>query len=320
MSATERAHAKVGGMKILLTGASGLLGRALMPHLALLAGTPDNLIGTAHSRLRPPLQRLDLTDDTDVRAAFAAWRPALVIHAAAERRPDQVDRAPQAAQRLNVSATALLAELAAASGARFIYISTDYVFDGRTPPYAEDARPNPLNDYGRMKLAGEEAVRHAYAAGDPAAYAIIRIPILYGRVETLAESPVTELAAKLRTDTPLLVEDWAARYPAHVDDVARALALIAKQMDGPSAASTGGIYHFAGHEAMTKYGMACVMARILGLDPSQVKPDPNPPSGAPRPKDCRLLPTRLEALGFAPKIAFSTGVREALTSFFPDLD
>ena len=64
MSATERAHAKVGGMKILLTGASGLLGRALMPHLALLAGTPDNLIGTAHSRLRPPLQRLDLTDDT----------------------------------------------------------------------------------------------------------------------------------------------------------------------------------------------------------------------------------------------------------------
>ena len=77
-------------MKILVTGASGLLGRSLMAELAPLAGSADALIGTAHSRLKAPLRRLDLTDETAVRAEFAEWSPELVVHSAAERRP--VDR------------------------------------------------------------------------------------------------------------------------------------------------------------------------------------------------------------------------------------
>ena len=121
-------------MKILVTGASGLLGRSLMAELAPLAGSADALIGTAHSRLKAPLRRLDLTDETAVRAAFAEWSPELVVHSAAERRPDVVDGDPASAERLNVDATRLLAELAAAHGARFIYLSTDYVFDGTKPP------------------------------------------------------------------------------------------------------------------------------------------------------------------------------------------
>lgn len=299
-------------MKILLTGASGLLGRSLMNSLAPLAGLSSNLIGTAHSRLSPGLCQIDLTDETAVRQAFAQWKPDLVMHAAAERRPDRVDRDPDAAQKLNVGTTALLAELSAAQGAHFIYISTDYVFDGRSPPYSVDAQPNPLNAYGHMKLAGEDAVRQAYASTNDTHSAIVRIPILYGRVETLSESPVTEIAEKLLSNKTIEAEDWATRYPAHADDVARAIALIAAQLVCPDDLSAGGIYHFAGHQAMTKYGMACVIAQALNLDPALIQPDPNPPPGAPRPKDCRLDPSRLEALGFTPRIAFSEGVRESL--------
>ena len=295
-------------MNILLTGASGLLGRCLMRHLAPLAGSPAALIGTAHTRSTPPLQRLDLTDAAAVRAAFARWAPDLVVHAAAERRPDVVDGDPVSAQRLNVDASALLASLAADNGARFIYVSTDYVFDGSTPPYAIDAPTRPLNAYGAMKLAGEDAVRAAYAGRD-AACAIVRIPILYGAVETLAESPVTELAAKLLAGGPCRVEDWAMRYPAHADDVARAIAMIAAQ---PAAA---GVYHFAGGEQLTKYAMARVIAEVLGVDPALVVADPHPPAGAPRPKDCRLDGTRLAALGFSPRIGFAAGVRAALAPF-----
>ena len=302
-------------MKILLTGASGLLGRSLMPCLTPLAGAPANLIGTAHTRLKAPLQRLDLTDAAAVRQAFAAWRPDLVVHAAAERRPDQVDHHPDAALRLNVGATELLAKLAAAQSARFIYISTDYVFDGRTPPYPEDAQPNPLNAYGRMKLAGEDAVWTAYSGQSGSAYAIIRIPILYGRVESLTESPVTELAATLLQGAPFKAEDWATRYPAHADDVARAVTLVAAQLTTNDGASAGGIYHFAGHEALTKCGMARTIALVLGRDPAVVLSDPNPPPGAPRPKDCHLQAPRLAALGFTPRIAFADGVREALAPF-----
>lgn len=301
-------------MKILVTGASGLLGRSLMTELAPLAGSVDALIGTARSRITPPLRKLDLTDEAAVRQAFARWSPDLVVHSAAERRPDVVDGDPAGAERLNVDATRLLAELTAAQGARFIYLSTDYVFDGRQPPYSIDAKPAPLNAYGRMKLAGEHVVRSAYAGRGDKNFALLRIPILYGRVETLAESPVTELAAKVFEGKSFKAEDWAARYPAHVDDVARALALIAEHlMRGTPGA--GGIYHFASGEKFTKYGMALVIAEVLGADASLITPDPNPPAGAPRPKDCRLDASRLAALGFVPRIRLVDGVREALEPF-----
>ena len=302
-------------MKILLTGASGLLGRSLMVHLAPLTDTPDGLIGTAYSRIRLPLQPLDLTNEPAVRQAFAEWAPDLVVHSAAERRPDIVDGDPATAERLNVDATATLAELAVANAARFIYISTDYVFDGSTPPYTIDARPAPLNAYGRMKLAGEEAVRAAYAAVRNQSFAIVRIPILYGRVENLAESPVTELAAKLLQGNAFKAEDWAMRYPAHVDDVARAITTVANGLMSSDPQGLGGIFHVAGREQLTKYGMARVMANELGLNPELVQSDPNPPAGAPRPKDCRLDPSRLVSLGFSPRIRFVDGVREALAPF-----
>ncbi len=300
-------------MKILVTGASGLLGRSLMTELAPLAGA-DVLIGTAHSRLKPPLRKLDLTDEAAVRAAFAEWSPELVVHSAAERRPDVVDGDPASAERLNVDATRLLAELAAAKGARFIYLSTDYVFDGTKPPYSIDADTAPLNAYGRMKLAGEDVVRAAYAGRGDKNFALLRIPILYGRVETLAESPITEIAAKVFEGKPFKAEDWAARYPAHVDDVARALALIAENLM-KSEAGVGGVYHFSSGETFTKYGMALVIAQVLGADASLITPDPNPPAGAPRPKDCRLDASRLAALGFVPRIRLVDGLREALGPF-----
>jgi len=302
-------------MKILVTGASGLLGRSLMARLAPLADSPDRLIGTARSRITPPLKKLDLTDEAAVRLAFAEWSPDLVVHSAAERKPDIVDNDPVAAERLNVGATALLAELAAASAARFVYISTDYVFDGNAPPYATDANPAPLNAYGRMKLAGEDAVRAAYSAIGDSAYATLRIPILYGRVESLAESPVTELAARLLDGREFSVEDWAMRYPAHADDVARAVALIAGQLAQASSRGVGGTYHFASGEQFTKYGMALVIAKELALAAHLIHPDPNPPSGAPRPRDCRLDASRLNSLGFVPGIRFADGVREALAPF-----
>lgn len=301
-------------MKILLTGASGLLGRSLMVHLASLVDTPDKLIGTARSRIKPPLHPLDLTDEGALRLAFTDWAPDLVVHSAAERRPDVVDGDPATAERLNVGATAQLAGLAAASGARFIYISTDYVFDGSAPPYAIDALPAPLNAYGRMKLAGEEVVRSAYAASGQSRFAIVRIPILYGRVENLAESAATELAVKLQQGKAFKAEDWARRYPAHADDVARAIAIVARCIMAGKPVD-GGIYHYAGHEQLTKYGMAMIMAKELGLADELILPDPNPPAGAPRPKDCRLDASRLAALGFTPRIDFAEGIRDALATF-----
>lgn len=297
-------------MKIIVTGASGLLGRALMTRLSSDAGGlgEASVIGLSFTRTRAPFRRLDLRDAEAVRVFLDAERPDWIVHAAAERRPDAVDKAPEDARRLNVGATDTLATWAAAEGARILYVSTDYVFDGKNPPYDTEAQTCPLNEYGRMKLAGEESVRGS--GGD---WTILRIPILYGRAESLAESPITEIAAKLSAQGGGTFEDWAMRYPAHTDDVAAAMATLLAAPDSMGR----GLFHFAGHEGLTKYRMARIIAPIVGVQPEAAAADSNPPAGAPRPKDCRLDGSRLEALGFSPAIRFEEGIRKVLAPFFP---
>ncbi|OHE60234.1 MAG: hypothetical protein A2Z99_04945 [Treponema sp. GWB1_62_6] len=299
-------------MKVVVTGATGLLGRSLMRTLDGAVGF--EVVGSGFSRARGGIIRLDLEDEDSVARFLDQEKPDAIVHAAAERRPDAVEKSPESAERLNVGASERIARLAARRNCRVLYISTDYVFDGTNPPYGPDSPVNPLNAYGRMKLAGERAV---VSSGAP--WAILRIPILYGAVERLDESPVTEIAAKLVADAvrgeKTRVEDWAMRYPAHADDVARAILALLETGRGGRAEGTG-IFHFAAAEAMTKYGMALVIAQVLGIVGNQVVPDPAPPPGAPRPKDCGLDGSRLAGLGYSPRIAFSEGVRAAISPFF----
>lgn len=87
----------------------------------------------------------------------------MVVNCVAERRPDRVEQDEPHARRLNVDLVARLAEEAAHMGFRLVHISTDYVFDGSSPPYGPDAAPRPLNAYGRHKLEAEEAIRQVRA-------------------------------------------------------------------------------------------------------------------------------------------------------------
>ena len=93
--------------------------------------------------------------------------------------------------------------------------------------------------------------------------------------------------------------------------MARAVAAVARSL----AAGEGGVFQFAGAEALTKYGMARILAEAIGADPALVSPDPAPPAGAPRPRDCRLDGSRLRALGFEPEIGFRSGAAAALRPF-----
>lgn len=327
-------------MKTLLTGASGLLGRALTKQLSRRSDV--ELTATAFSRARPPMVVADITKPEEVEALFARARPDIVIHAAAERRPDVVDASPAQARTLNVAATETIARACAKYNAFLIYISTDYVYDGTNPPYFPDSPLNPLNEYGTLKLEGEHAVRAALggascaagasastgavaagAAGGAAPAAIIRIPLLYGPVERLEECSVTELALKLKTGAPCSVEHWATRYPLHVDDVADAIIRIADaRIAAPerlaAARANGGlpIFLLSGPQGLTKYEMLAKMAAALGIDASFVRPDPNPPAGAPRPKDCRMDTSLIESLGYRPRVDFVDGIRGALLPFF----
>jgi dTDP-4-dehydrorhamnose reductase len=290
---------------ILITGASGLLGRAV--YGACGGVSAWQVSGTAFRRTREGLDHLDLCDAKDVKEFLDARQPNVILHCAAERRPDRSESAPEETRRLNVDATARLARWAAANRAWLVFLSTDYVFDGVTPPYATDARTNPLNQYGRSKRDGELAV---WAETSDAA--VLRVPILYGGVETLDESVVTCLARQIREarETPLTLEDWATRYPTHAEDVAAVLRqMIERRLTQPEFRGT---FHWSGNEPFTKFGMGRVIARILGANPDLLVPDPRPPTGAPRPRDCHLDCTDLERLGIGHRTPFAPAMARIL--------
>jgi S-adenosylmethionine synthetase len=290
---------------ILITGASGLLGRAVRNACQQVPAWQAS--GLAFSRARNGLDRLDLCDAKAVKEYLDAAQPRIVIHCAAERRPDQSETAPEATMRLNVEATARLAKWSATNGAWLVLISTDYVFDGVTPPYGTAAPTNPLNLYGRSKRDGELAV---WAETSDAC--VLRVPVLYGDVETLGESVVTDLARQIQEAKgyPLTLDDWATRYPTCVDDLAVTLRqMVERRLTQPDFCGT---FHWSGAEPFSKFGMGCVIARILGINPDTLTPDPHPPSGAPRPKDCHLDCSDLERLGIGQRTPFVPAITKIL--------
>src|SRR5258707_9472246 len=131
---------------VLITGASGMLGRDLMRRFADVGA-----VGTALSRTGAGLTRLDLTDHAATAALVRELRPKVIVHAAAERRPDVSEKDHAATRALNVDATANLGKAARHAGAYVLGISTDYVFDGSKAPYREEDAPHPLNYYGQTK-------------------------------------------------------------------------------------------------------------------------------------------------------------------------
>ncbi|KAG9490806.1 methionine adenosyltransferase 2 subunit beta isoform X1 [Eleutherodactylus coqui] len=293
--------------RALITGATGLLGRAVYKEFK------DNswhVLGCGYSRARPRFESLNLLDASAVKELVQDFKPHVIIHCAAERRPDIVENQPDSAAMLNVGASENLAKVAAATGAFLIYISSDYVFDGANPPYREDSVPNPLNLYGKTKLEGERVVLQN---NDGAA--VLRVPVLYGEVEKIEESAVTIMFDKVQfSNKSANMDHWQQRFPTYVKDVASVcLQLTEKKLQDPSLK---GIFHWSGNEQMTKYEIACAMADAFNLPCSHLRPVADEPAGlTPRPWNPQLDCSKLESLGIGQRTPFRAGIRESLWPF-----
>ena len=153
-------------MKVLVTGANGQLGQDVIMQLE---GHKIDHLGTDRDTL-------DITSETSVRNCMNAYNPDVVIHCAAYTAVDLAESHKDQCYQINVLGTRYLAESAADCGAKFVYISTDYVFDGKgTDAFTVNDQPNPVNYYGETKYQGELEVQHALNE-----FFILRISWVFG--------------------------------------------------------------------------------------------------------------------------------------------
>jgi len=268
---------------LLITGITGFLGS----HLARVARDAGwHPVGIMRSTASPfETVCADLAEDGAARDAIEQLAPDAVIHCAANARTNECERSPELAERDNVRATRLVAE--ACEGIPLVVCSTDLVFDGDRigGMYAEGDEPNPINVYGRSKLAMERMLREI------GSHAVIaRLPLLFG--------PPAEQGGKgsflggwvehLRRGEELVLftDEW--RTPLSAREASRGL-LAALELGTP-----GDCYHLPGPERIDRYGLGqkfmALAADRLGLDASLIKPGvrADVPMAAPRAADVSL--------------------------------
>ncbi len=254
------------GMKrILVTGANGLLGQRLA---CLLGPEPKyELLLTSHHpsfvlnhELLLDYTQLDITSKGDVKSLVTSFRPDVIINAAAMTNVDACESQRELAWKINVHGVENLVDVSRSLQAKLLHISTDYVFDGKRGPYAEDDRPNPINYYGKTKLASENVVR----TGDTR-YAIVRTIVLYGNGKSVKQNFALWVIENLKNNHPIKAATDQIGSPTYVHDLAFGLLRIVEQ-DGE------GIYHLSGSESLSRYDFAVRIADVFGFDTALIEP------------------------------------------------
>lgn len=237
--------------RLLITGATGLLGGDLA---AFFAGSYDVI--AAGSR------ECDIRDHDRTMSFIESNKPDIVLHAAAWADVDACERDETLAMAINAGGAGNVAKACRENGVRMVQYSTDYVFDGtKELPYVEDDDVNPINVYGRSKYAGEQAVREALPDA-----AILRVAWLYGSGK---RSFVQSLIGRGRE---YLAQKEAGKNPSSLKMVSDQIGTptwtreVARQTEVVLRKKLSGIVHCTAEGACSRYDMAAMVLRLMGLD------------------------------------------------------
>jgi dTDP-4-dehydrorhamnose reductase len=245
----------------MVTGVNGLLGQHLVA--VLLQQTDWSIIGIGKGPCRLPQQNeprltyhaIDMTDGVSAFPFYAQQRPDIIVHAAAMTQVDDCERQPVACWNINVTATRFLVEAARKFNPHFIFVSTDFVFDGSAGPYSETDLPNPLSYYGGSKWAGEKEVQRSGLSA-----AIVRTCLVYGTTHDGSRSNIVSwVKNSLQAGKTINVVNDQWRTPTLVNDLALGILLVAQQ-------KARGIFHLSGGEMMSPYQMALATANHYQLN------------------------------------------------------
>lgn len=273
------------GIRIVVTGASGQLGRYLMQAIAAAGGTPVGFTHRAEGDVGEPV---DIADADAVNRAIGGSAADAIVHAAAMTDVDGCEKDPSRADLINHVGARNVALAAVRAGSYLIAVGTDFVFSGSAPPYRESAPPDPVSEYGSSKRSGELAVLEASDT-----FAVARTAWVYGgQGKHFPRSMLNLLAAR---DSVKVVADERGN-PTFAGDLAEALvSLVARR--------PAGIVHLTNEGTTSRFELARAVATLAGLDPVRIQPTTveeflrEYPLPARRPADSSLANERAAALG-----------------------
>lgn len=250
-------------LRILVCGSNGLLGQHIA---ALLGGRTDvEVLHTGRQRsfvydhLLFDYTQLDLSQRGDVKSLLSSFQPEVVVNTAAAVDVDWCELNREQAWLSNVTAVEHLVEAARKCGSRIVHVSTDYVFDGKNPPYDETDTPSPVNYYGKTKLAAENIL---LASDIP--FAIARVSLLFGTGTAIKAHFPKKVVDALRHGNTVQAAPDMGTNPTHAADAAEGILAIVER-------NKSGIFHLSGADSCDRLSYARLIAEEFGFSSDGIR-------------------------------------------------
>lgn len=250
-------------MKILITGANGLLGQSVTS--LFTRETDFELIQTSIEdkpslEYGHPYEALDITKKDDVKKLIEFYSPDVILNCAAFTNVDLCESERELSWKINVDGVKNLIIAAKRIDSRIIHFSSDYVFDGKNGPYTENSIPNPVSFYGREKLASENAL-----ITSDIRFAIIRTIVLFGVGNKVKSNFALWMIDNLKNNLPVNIVTDQISNVTIVDDLAYGTLKITEN-------DCRGIYNIAGQDILSRYDFAIRMCEVFNFNKSLVNP------------------------------------------------
>lgn len=271
-------------MKIAITGANGLVGSRII-----------ELLKNDFTFIPLASADLDITDKAAVEKKLDSIEYDLLLHLAAYTKVDDAESEKELAYKVNVTGTHNLFEQTQRQNRKMIYISTDFVFDGRLPPYDEKSTPNPMGYYGQSKFEAEQSLKDKVM--------IVRISYPYGKPGKGKPDFVSRLKTLLEHNKPLSMIADAAMTPTYIDDIAHGLKHLIKNFKPET-------YHLVGAKSYTPFEIGGIIAKQYGLPESLIIPTTfaeYSKGKSPRPQYSIVMTSRND---FYPMKTFEEGIKK----------
>ncbi|MCK4320995.1 SDR family oxidoreductase [candidate division WOR-3 bacterium] len=242
-------------LRILIVGASGFIGYHLFEEFS----KHHQVLGTFYNHPASDFIHLDVKDKVEIDEVLTSFLPDVIIYPAANPNVEYCETHPEETWEVNVKGTANTLEIAKKIKAKFIFFSSDYIFDGKEGPYLEEDNPNPINVYGRQKLASEELIKESLMD-----YLIIRTTVVFGW-ERNRKNFIMQMIHALKNGETMEVPEDQVGTPTYVKNLCLATReLIEKDKTG--------FYNISGKDLIDRYNFARIAATIFSLNENLLIP------------------------------------------------